>query len=213
MKEIPRYALRAYALLHNKFGTDKEFKQDSLNWLVSTPMRKKIFSVLLNSGWIKKKSKTSYLCLSPETIFKGLFSFKVPDILKKAKKDYCYFGASAVEIWTKFSYVQRGWEHSPYFIEVKKGDLGYWKNFLSAKGIPYFLEEGSFLGEFIILKLAEKIDYDNLDGYPVKKLENVVNFCEGNLSLFEYPLAYLVKKYKLKIKMSKEILSRVEEAL
>lgn len=213
MKEIPRYALRAYALLYNRFGTEKEFKQDSLNWLVSTAMKKKIFSVLLNSGWIKKNSKASYLCLSPENIFKDLFSFKLPDILKNAKKDYCYFGASAVDIWTKFSYMQRGWEHSPYFIKIKEEDIVYWKGFFSKEGIPYFLNEGSFLGEFAILKLASKMDCTNVDGYPVDKLEEVVDFCKKNLSLFEYALAYLVKKYKLDIKMDKEILNRVEEAL
>ncbi len=213
MKEIPRYALRAYALLYNRFGTEKEFKQDSLDWLVSTAMKKKIFSVLLNSGWIKKRSKTSYLCLSPEDIFKDLFSFRVPDMLKKAERGYCYFGASAVEIWTKFSYMQRGWEHSPYFIKIKEDDMRYWKDLFSKEGIPYFLNEGSFLGEFVILKLAKKIDCTNVDGYPVDKLEDAVDFCKKNLSLFEYALAYLVRKYKLKIKMDKEILNRVEEAL
>src|SRR3989338_4685558 len=138
-KEIPKYALRAYGLLYTKYGAEEEFSQDDLNWIVSSSMRKKIFSVLLNSGWIAKKSRRTYVCADPKTIFNSLFSFKVPGILKNSKKEYCYSEMSAVEIWTDFSYIQRSWEHSPYFIKIKENDLDYWEEFLSKEGIPFFI--------------------------------------------------------------------------
>lgn len=211
-KEIPKYALRAYGLLYTKYSTAQEFKQDSLNWIVSSSMRKKIFSVLLRAVWITKKSKRRYTCIDPQTIFNSLFSFKVPDILKKSDRDYCYSKMSAVEVWTDFSYIQRSWEHSPYFIKIKEEDLDYWKEFLAKEGIPFFIKEGSFIGEFIIFDPQKKLRFSIRNGFPVENLDSVVRFCQKN-PLFEYPLAYLKQKFNLKIKIKKELLERVKEAI
>lgn len=211
-REIPKYALRAYGLLYTKYGTNEEFSQDSLNWIVSSPMRKKIFSVLLNSGWIIKKSKRKYSCIDPKTIFNSLLSFKIPDILKESDREYCYTKMNAVEIWTDFSYIQRSWEHSPYFIKVKQTDLRYWKEFLSKQGIPFFIKNGTFIGEFIILEPQRELHYSTYNGFPVENLDKVVKFCQNN-SLFEYPLAYLKQKFNLKIKIEKELLAKIKEAM
>jgi len=208
MKEIPKYALRAYGLLYTKYGTEEEFSQDSLNWLVSASMRKKIFATLLHAGWIMKKSRRKYACIDPKTIFTSMFSFKVPEVLKKSKREYCYSGMSAVEIWTDFSYIQRSWEHSPYFIKIKEADISYWKEFLADNGIPFFVEDGSFIGEFIVLQPKKNIDYIIYQGLPVEKLPRVVTFCQKN-TLFEYALAYLKKKFNLKITVKKELLAEV----
>lgn len=211
-KEIPKYALRAYGLLYTKYETREEFSQDSLNWVVSSSMRKKIFSILLNSGWITKKSKRKYICIDPKTIFASLFSFKIPNILKKSEKEYSYTKMSAVEIWTDFSYIQRSWEHSPYFIKIKESDLDYWKDFLSKEGIPFFINNGTFIGEFIILEPQKKLQYSIYNDFPVDDLDSVVKFCQDN-SLFEYPLAYLRQKFNLKIKIKKELLEKVKEVI
>ena len=71
-------------------------------------MKKKIFSLLLRAGWIKKHKSGTYYCISPSDAVKGLLEFRVPEIIKKAEKDYAFTGLSAVEIWSDFSYVQRG---------------------------------------------------------------------------------------------------------
>jgi len=211
-KEIPKYALRAYGLLYTKYGAEEGFSQDNLNWIVSSSMRKKIFSVLLNSGWIAKISRRAYGCIEPKIIFSALFSFKVPDVLKKSKREYCYSKMSAVEILTDFSYIQRSWEHSPYFVKIKEADLGYWKGFLSKEGIPFFIEEGSFIGEFIILEPQKRLSCSIYNGFPVENLGIVVKFCQKN-PLFEYPLAYLKQKFALKIKVKKEFIEKVKEAM
>ena len=211
-KEIPRYALRAYGLLYTKYGIEEEFSQDDLNWIVSSSMRKKIFSVLLNSGWIIKISKRSYSCTDPKIIFKTLFLFKVPGVLKSSKREYCYTKMSAVEIWTDFSYIQRSWEHSPYFIKIKEEDLDYWKEFLSKWGIHYFVKEGSFIGEFIILEPKKKLSCSIHNGFPVENLDITVKFCQNN-TLFEYPLAYLKQKFKLGISIKNGLLEKVKEAI
>lgn len=199
MKEIPKYALRAYGLLYTKFKAEETFAQDSLNWLVSSAMKKKIFAVLLDAGWITKVSKRTYKCATPDAIFSSLFEFKVPEILRSAKKKYYYTGMSAVEIWSDFTYMQRGWEHSPYFITIKDEDVEYWKRFLSVHGVPFFIQEGTFIGEFVILNPEKKISFDIHEGKPVEVLEKVIAFCEQN-SLFEYPLEYITKKFKLATK-------------
>lgn len=214
-QEIPKYVLRAYALLYTKYGTENRFTQDTLNWIVSSSMRKKIFSVLLNTGWIVKTSKREYICNEPKTIFSSLFLFKVPEILKRSEKKYYYGKMSAVEIWTDFSYIQRSWEHSPYFIYIKKEDLNYWKGFLSKHNIPFFIEEGSFIGEFVILmpmKKLSRLSDTTYNHFHVEKLSSCVRFCKNN-SLFEYPLAYLKEKFKLNITVKKELIQQVKEAI
>src|SRR3989339_782368 len=129
ISEIPQYCLRAYALFFTKHGSRELFKQSELDWVVSQSMKKKIFYILLKSGWIKKASRTSYKCVQPNMVFKGLLEFKVPEIMKKAKRPYAFTNLSSVEIWSDYAYVQRGIEKSPYFIKVFKKDLRYWKEF------------------------------------------------------------------------------------
>ena len=110
--EIPQYGLKAYALLFSKHGTQENFRQSELDWIVSTSMKKKIFSLLLRTGWIKKNYEGTYSCINPSDAIKGLLEFRVPEIMKHADKKYAFTQLSAVEIWSDFSYVQRGWEKS-----------------------------------------------------------------------------------------------------
>src|SRR3990167_300575 len=105
--EIPQYGLKAYALFFSKHGTKEEFKQSELDWIVGQSMKKKIFSLLLRAGWIKKKSQNTYICVDPKIIMRGLFDFRVPVVIKEAEKDYAFTGLSAIEIWSDYSYIQR----------------------------------------------------------------------------------------------------------
>lgn len=189
-REIPKYCEKAYALLYIKHK-DSKFKQDSLSWLVSIPMRKKIFSILLKSGWIKKVSKQEYKCQTPEVVFRGIFNEKVPQLLKEAKKPYSYTGMNAVEIYSDFTYIQRSWEHSPYFIKVLKKDLNYWKKYLT---VPYYIKNGTTIGEFIILMPVNELDYNIYEEYPVDKLNKVKEYCKNN-EMFELPLKYINNKF------------------
>ena len=86
--EIPQYGLKAYALFFSRHEMNEEFKQSELDWIVSQSMKKKIFFLLLKAGWIKKKSDNTYVCVNPEIIIKSLLDFKVPEIIKKSKKDF-----------------------------------------------------------------------------------------------------------------------------
>ena len=53
--EIPQYGLKAYALFFAKHKDKEAFKQSELDWIVGQSMNKKIFSLLLRAGWIKKQ--------------------------------------------------------------------------------------------------------------------------------------------------------------
>ena len=121
--EIPQYGLKAYALFFIKHGSTEEFDQRDLDWIVGQSMKKKIFSLLLHSGWIKKRSRSTYVCVNPEKAMKSLLDFRVPEVVKEAERPYAFTGLSAIEIWSDYSYVQRGLENSPYFIEVLRKDL------------------------------------------------------------------------------------------
>ena len=192
--EIPNYGLRAYALFFSKHGLQEAFTQSDLDWIVGQSMKKKIFSLLLNNGWIKKASTGSYKCVNPEMIFRGLLEFKVPQIIKGSKKPYAFTGLSAVEIWSDYSYIQRGREKSPYYIKVLKKDLQYWKNFFHNYRVPNYVKSGSTIGEFVILEPVEKLDFTDKDEIKVETLKATEKIAKAN-SFYAYPYNYMREKY------------------
>jgi len=192
--EIPNYGLRAYALFFSKHGLKEEFTQSDLDWIVSQSMKKKIFSLLTNNGWIRKISYNSYKCISPELILKGLLEFKVLLIMKEAKKPYAFTGLSAIEIWSDYSYIQRGREKSPYYIKILRKDLKYWKNFFNNYRIPNYINAGSTIGEFIILVPVEKLSSVKKDEMYVETLKETEKIAKTN-SFYAYPYNYMKEKY------------------
>ncbi|MBI2146494.1 hypothetical protein HYU22_04080 [Candidatus Woesearchaeota archaeon] len=192
--EIPPYGLRAYALLFTKYGTQEPFQQSALDWMVGESMKKKIFAVLLHSGWIQKQTHSTYRCIPPERVIKGLLEFKVPDIVSQAEKRYCFTGASAIEIWSDFSYVQRGIEKSPYFIKVLKKDQGYWKKFLNENNIPNYIGRGSTIGEYVILIPVTKLNVIEKEGVKVEPLPETIKMAHAN-EIYKYAHNYIQKKY------------------
>ena len=197
ISEIPQYGLRAYALFYSRHGVSESFKQQELDWIVSQPMRKKIFALLLRNGWIKKVSKAEYRCIAPKSIFSSLLDFKLAEIIKNSKMPYAFTGLSAIEIWSDFSYVQRGIEKSPYFIKVLKGDLEYWKKFFNGYNMPNYVNEGSTIGEYVILIPVNRLDYENREGVNVEPLASSLKEAKVN-SMYEYAYNYMTKKYKAK---------------
>lgn len=194
IKEIPAYGLRAYALFFVKHGTSGKFTQNELEWIVGQSMKKKIFSLLLNSGWIIKKSKNEYACVNPSEIFKKILEFKVPQIIRESIKEYSFTGLSAVEIWSDYSYVQRGIEKSPYFIKILKRDLEYWKGFFNKHGIPNYVKEGSTIGEYIILIPVDKIKSFEKSGLFVDTLKETIKIAKAN-KIYSYAYNYIKEKY------------------
>jgi hypothetical protein len=177
-------------------------------------MCKKVFHVLTREGWLRRVGRGKYRCVRPEEVFRRQFEFKVPGFLEAAKRPWCFTGASAVEIWTDFSQVQRSWEYSPYFIKVRRRDLLYWKEFFRKRGIGAFVEgAGSAIGEFVVLEPVERLDHVMHGGWPVDRLERVVKFCEHNSSTFEYPLACLIRRYGLQKKVDHRVMEKAAEVL
>lgn len=192
--EIPQYCLRAYALFFTKHGSRESFRQSELDWIVSQSMRKKIFSVLLNAGWIRKEKRNYYKCVEPETAIKGLLEFRVPDVIKGAERPYAFAGLSAIEIWSDYAYVQRGIERSPYFIKVLKKDISYWKIFFNKKNIPNYVDKGFTVGEYVILIPAENVKFVEKDGFNVEPLKETLKIAKMN-KMFDYAYNYMRKKY------------------
>ena len=193
--EVPQFVLRAYALFYSKHSSIEQFRQSELDWTVSQSMKKKIFALLLRSGWIKKNSKDSYKCLEPKDIIKGLLEFKVPKLIKESERQYAFTGLSAIEIWSDYSYVQRGIEKSPYFIKVLKKDLRYWKEFFNKRSIPNYVNEGSTIGEYVILIPANNINAVDKEGLKVEPLKKVLVIAKEN-EMYSYAYSYMRNKYE-----------------
>lgn len=192
--EIPQYGLKAYALLFSRHGMHEEFRQSELDWIVSSSMKKKIFSLLLRSGWIKKHLNRTYSCTNPSNAIKGLLDFRVPGIIKEAKKQYAFTQSSAIEIWSDFSYVQRGKEKSPYFIKILKKDLVYWKRFFNAHEIPNYIGTGATIGEYVILIPAGRLSFKEKNGFKVDSLKETIRYAKS-MDIFAYALEYIRRKY------------------
>ena len=192
--EIPQYCMRAYALFYTKHGSREPFKQSELDWIVSQSMKKKIFSLLLKAGWIIKYLRDSYKCLDPGIIVKGILEFKVPQIIKEASKPYAFTNLSAVEIWSDYSYIQRGIEKSPYFLKIFRKDLRYWKEFFNKKNIPNYIKEGSTIGEFVILIPVNEIKFADKDGLKVEQLGETLKTAKSN-EMYSYAYRYMREKY------------------
>jgi len=192
--EIPQYGLKAYALLFSKYGTPGKFKQSELDWIVSVSMKKKIFSLLLRTGWIKKNPQGTYSCTNPAEAIRGLLEFRIPEIMKNAERKYAFTQLSAVEIWSDFSYVQRGIEKSPYFIKILQKDLKYWKEFFNHNKIPNYISSGGTIGEFVILVPVGSLVTEEKNGFKVDSLTETVKYAESN-EVYAYASKYIKNKY------------------
>jgi len=192
--EIPQYGLKAYALLFSRHGVNGRFRQSELDWIVSSSMKKKIFSLLLRSGWIKKHPEGTYSCTSPSDAVKGLLEFRVPEVVRKAERAYAFTQLSAVEIWSDFAYVQRGMEKSPYFIKVLRKDLKYWKDFFNRNEIPNYVGAGATIGEFVILIPVSSLSCKEKSGFKVDSLKETAKYAKSN-DMYAYATDYMKSKY------------------
>ena len=193
---IPIYAQEAYAILHNKFGSEV-FSSDYLGWYLSKDMVKKTLHTLEHAGWIRRVDRGKYSCNSSNDIFKSMVEYRVPKLLRDSDMRFSFTEASAVEVWTDYTYVQRNWEHSPYYIRILSKDTEKWIEYFSHHKVKSFISEAEpAIGEFVTLKphseLAKVIIYNDV---PVDELKVVVKYCERYIDAFEYPLAYLKAKF------------------
>src|SRR4030042_5078095 len=192
---VPTYAQQAYAILYNRFR-DQPFDSNYLDWFLSKSMVKKTLHVLERKNWIRRVRKGSYVCINPDEVFRNMVQFRVPRLLEEADREFAYTKASAVEVWTDYSYIQRSWEHSPYFIKVLKEDVKFWITHFRNHKVNVFIEEAQpAIGEFVVLFHRKQIEYEVHNDIPVDKLNEVTTFCEKHIEAFEYPLAYLKNKY------------------
>lgn len=201
-RPVPTYAQAAYAVLRSRFG-DGEFGPEYMAWFVSKTMVKKTLHVLEKAGWTQRVGRGRYACVRPDAIFQAMAQFRVPELLEQAGRPYVYADASAVEIWTDYSYIQRSWEHSPYFIKILRRDSKFWVQYFRAQRIKVFVgEAGTALGEFVVLEPKERLQAEERGERPVEPLDAVVRYCERHIDAFEYPLAYLKAKFGVKTRAS-----------
>lgn len=195
---VPTFAQEAYAVLRSRFGGEP-FDAAYLSWFISRSMVKKTLHVLEKAGWIKRIDRGRYVCVTPEAVFGLMVQFRVPDLLREAGRPYAYADASAVEVWTDYSYIQRSWEHSPYYVRVLRRDLRFWISYFRARKVKAFVEEPEpALGEFVVLRPQTRLVKREHNGLPVEPLESVVRFCERYVETFEYPLAYFKTKFHVR---------------
>src|SRR3989442_14948978 len=212
---VPAYAQEAYAILRGRFSSDS-FPADYMSWFVSRSMVKKTLHTLEHAGWIRRVHKGSYVCKNADDIFKSMVESRVPSLLSRAGMRYAYTEASAVEVWTDYSYIQRSWEHSPYFVRVLRSDLDRWVSYFRKHKVKVFTSRPELaMGEFVILKPERGFANATHNGFPVDPLESTVSYSEKHIHAFEYPLAYLQAKFKIKsrVEIDRRVLSEAAKTV
>jgi hypothetical protein len=212
---VPVYAQKAYAVLRTKFGNES-FGTEPLSWFISQNMVKKTLHELEHAGWINRVDKGRYICLDANEVFRSMVEFRVPTLLKASGMKYSYTGTSAVEIWTDSSYIQRSWEHSPYYIKVLRTEVDQWVEYFRKHKIRVFVSNAEYaLGEFVVLKPQETLPDSSHAGSPVDPLNEVTAFCEANVDSFEYPLAYLKSKFGVitKVEIDQRVMDEAARAI
>ena len=201
-----------YALAYAKFGV-QPFSLDSLKWHFSRPMVKKIAFVLVGSGWMKRLRKGSYRCIGPQEAVKGMFVPRVEAALQRAGMPFAFDKATAAELWSDESYMQRSWECRPFFIRILRKDETGWNTFLRKQRISFFRESPeNIVGEFIVMQSVKNLDIAVHNGKPVISLDETIAFCEAHKAAFDYVLAYIARVYGKKTSAEKELLAKVGES-
>src|SRR5437879_13622593 len=181
-----------------------------MSWFVARSRVKKTLHTLEHAGWIRRVEKGSYVCKNADDIFESMVEYRVPSLLSRAGMRYAYAEASAVEVWTDYSYVQRSWEHSPYFVRVLRSDLERWVSYFRTHKVKVFTSRPELaMGEFVILKPAGEFAIVTHNDLPVDPLKLAVSYSEKNVHTFEYPLAYLQAKFTVKprVEIDRRVLS------
>lgn len=212
---VPVYAQEAYAILKTRFAA-ASFPSDYLSWFISGSMVKKTLHVLERAGWIRRTGRGEYTCVNPDDIFSSMVAFKVPKLLQEAGMRYVYSGASAVELWTDYSYIQRSWEHSAYYVGVLGKELKHWTEYFRKHRVRAFISSARpSLGEFVVLIPRAKLISETHNGLPVEPLKTVVSYCEKYIDAFDSPLAYLKSKFKIKskVEIDKRVLVEAAKAV
>jgi hypothetical protein len=97
-----------------------------------------------------------------------------------------------------------------------KNELKRWVEYFRRHKVPAFVSEAeSSLGEFVILKPEKRLTHETHDDLPVEPLEAVVRYCETHIDAFDYPLAYLKTKFKIKprVEIDKRVLAEAARAV
>jgi hypothetical protein len=116
-------------------------------------------------------------------------------------------------VWTDYGYIQRSWEHSPYFVKVLRSDLDRWIGHLRKHKVKVFTSKPEMaMGEFVVLKPSGGFAVEMHNGLPVDPLTSAVAYSEKHIHTFEYPLAYLQAKFKIKTNVEIDKRVRAEAA-
>ena len=134
------------------------------------------------------------MCTNPAQAVSGLLEFRVPKTIDEAIKPYAFTQLSAIEIWSDFSYVQRGREKSPYFIKVLRKDLKYWKIFFNKHEISHYINAGTTIGEYVILIPRKRISSEIVNNVSVEPLSETLEYAKSN-DIFAYAAEYMKRKY------------------
>ncbi len=122
--------------------------------------------------------------------------------IRTAGLPYVLSGVDAVFLWTRGGYnVDRFFGFYPISLKVRREDLPKWQSFFRSAGQRFVVEgrrvEETLFGVFYLLRPVGRLRRDEVEGYGVEPLKDVVRFCRDNVYAYEPALEMLDEMYNL----------------
>lgn len=161
----------------------------------------KVLYDLNRKGLVDKTGRGLYKVNGPKEVIKKRCNIPEAYVrVQKSNLDYSFTGPDAIYFWTHGGYqADRFRLFYPIHIKIRKLDLRKWMVFFGKKNIHIFGEKSkrTYFGIFYVLYPCEKLNPENLNGFFVDKLSEVVDFCKKNIYTYEPALEMLDEVYKL----------------
>lgn len=194
----------SYYELWNLLSQWKEgFTAREFSTTFASPDPSKVLHDLCRKGMLAKTGRGKYRVIAQQEYVRTRSDISAAyDRVRAAALPYAFTGVDGVFVWTKGGYnVDRFFGFYPIYLKVRKEDLPMWKAFLRSSG-QRFVVEGKPVGEtlfgiFYVLRPAGKLPREEVEGYSVEPLNDVVRFCTDNIYAYEPALEILDEMYSL----------------
>jgi len=181
----------------------KEFTVAEFRSTFLSPSPNKILHDMAKKGLLEKIGQGRYRVNSPRKYLEVKFNIRdAYTLVRESEMNYAFTGPDAVFFWTKGGYnVDRFFAFYPIHLKVNKGELGEWKRFFKYKGMRFRVNgepiRRTLFGAFYVLYPEDKFKVEEIEGFKVVPLEEVIEFCKRNIYSYEPALEMLDEMYNL----------------
>ncbi len=167
------------------------------------PSPNKVLHDMARKGLLERVGRGRYRVNSPRRYLEARFNVRdAYELVRRAGMEYAFTAPDAVFIWTKGGYnVGRFFAYYPIHLKVRRDELDRWAGFFKPSGRRFHVSgepvRRTLFGTFYVLYPEEGFEAEEVEGYKVVPLDEVVEFCRRNIYSYEPALEMLDEMYGL----------------